>query len=171
MRPSRCLPAHLDTFSKENAHPERHWHSGESHISSRYHILYIRDLYIMTSIESIAVPVRLFSIFNISPRALDVLFIALSGGSAILRDSIRRSYWDACGPRQPVLLPGEVFPVQTDFGANVTTDQGPMLTAFRICLDFARCVKWNYSEEILKFISSVIRKITVHDQLFPSHPI
>lgn len=61
----------------------------------RYHILYIRDLYIMTSIESIAVPVRLFSIFNISLRALDVLFIALSG-SAILRDSIRQSYWDAC---------------------------------------------------------------------------
>lgn len=51
------------------------------------------DLYITTSIESIAVPPRLFSIFNISPRALDVLFIALS---AILRDSIRQSYWNAC---------------------------------------------------------------------------
>lgn len=48
----------------------------------------------MTSIESIVVPVRLFSIFNISLRALDVLFIALS--NAILRDSIRQSYWNAC---------------------------------------------------------------------------
>lgn len=66
----------------------------ESHIKTRYHILYIRDLYIMTSIQSIAVPVRLFSIFNISLRVLDVLFIALS--SAILRDSIRQSYWNAC---------------------------------------------------------------------------
>lgn len=53
----------------------------------------IWDLYITTSIESIAAPGRLFSIFNISLRALDVLFIALS---AILRDSIRQSYWNAC---------------------------------------------------------------------------
>lgn len=51
----------------------------------------------MTSIESIGAPARLFSIFNISLRALDVLFIALS--SAILRDSIRQSYWNAGGPR------------------------------------------------------------------------
>lgn len=34
-----------------------------------------------------------FSIFNISQRALDVLFIALC---AILRDSIRQSHWNAC---------------------------------------------------------------------------
>lgn len=48
---------------------------------------------VTTSIESIAAPPRLFSIFNISLRALDVLFIALS---AILRDSIRKSHWNAC---------------------------------------------------------------------------
>lgn len=56
-------------------------------------VFHIWDLYITTSIESIAAPGRLFSIFNISLRALDVLFIALS---AILRDSIRQSYWNAC---------------------------------------------------------------------------
>lgn len=52
----------------------------------------IRDLYITTSIASIASPQRLFSIFNISLRALDVLFIAFS---AIFVDSISRSYWNA----------------------------------------------------------------------------
>lgn len=82
----------LVTFSEQTA-------NAKSHISypvSQSHSLYICMVIftIMTSIESIVVPVRLFSIFNISLRALDVLFIALS--NAILRDSIRQSYWNAC---------------------------------------------------------------------------
>lgn len=67
--------------------------SGIRSYISMVSVFRIWDLYITTSIESIAAPGRLFSIFNISLRALDVLFIALY---AILRDSIRQSYWNAC---------------------------------------------------------------------------
>lgn len=70
------------------------------HTQTSFAIAYINigiwDLYITVSIESIGgswdTYSLLFSIFNISLRALDVLFIALS---AILRDSIRQSYWNA----------------------------------------------------------------------------